>query len=328
MNGHSYQNKLLDKVIRELQTIPKRIRNSPVWCEVQDICSVLDNIVELQDICEVVEKISEVLDKICEVLDKMCLHTNPHKPRSVAIFEVFKIICEVLEKIRKTNQDYLSVRPGVSKYGCVICVPRYTHTHRMLDSHIIDTNKDQAEKLFLVFEKIGVKDARKMIAQIQRDDAEIKQLTESMKTEMVLSISGDYNISVMVPKISLEVNDPTEKLLTKPFFLEKYRYQLCLQVSIGSSGGSLSVFVHIMKGDFDSILDWPFVHKVAIKVKNQKEGDAIVHIVQPDSTGIQRPEVDQNITFGSRNFPTYSELLTAGFVRDGCISIECEVLWN
>ncbi len=198
----------------------------------------------------------------------------------------------------------------------------------------MDTNGDEAENRFLVLEKMGVKNARKKVAQIWSDDEKIKVLTkriENRKHQMEglgVSMSSDWNISVMVPKMSQEINNPTNKVFSQPFFLEKYRYKLRLQVSMDGSGGSLSVFVHIMKGDYDSILDWPFMHKIAIKVKNQKGGEDSVQIVQPESTTIKKPEADQNITFGSRNFPTYSELVTGGFVRDDSISIECEVLWN
>ena len=187
------------------------------------------------------------------------------------------------------------------------------------------------ENRFLKLENMGVKNARNMVAKIRRDNAEIKVLNkriEEKKRLMVVSISGYQSFIITVAKMSEEVNNPTKKLFSQPFFLEKYRYKLSLQVNMDGSGGSLSVFVHIMKGDFDSILKWPFMHRIAIKVKNQKEGDDSVHIVQPESTGIQKPEINQNITFGSRNFPTYSELLTGGFVRDDSISIECEVLWN
>ncbi len=185
---------------------------------------------------------------------------------------------------------------------------------------------------FLVIEKMGVKNARKMGAQIRGDGAKIKALTkriENRKHQMqglVVSMLGDPSIVVMVSTI--QVNDPTKKLFSQPFFLEKYRYKVCLQVSMDGIGGSLSVFVHIMKGDFDSILDWPFEHRIAVKVKNQQQENDIVHIVRPESTDIQKPEVDQNITFGTRNFPTYSALLTGGFVRDDSIIIECEALWN
>ncbi len=201
---------------------------------------------------------------------------------------------------------------------------------------VLSTSSTEDEDCFLLFEKMGMKNAREMVPQVQKKDAKIEVLAKQIENlrsltgdgDLDVSMLGDGSIVVILPQMHQKVNDPTKKLFSQPFFLEKYRYKVCLQVSMDGIGRSLSVFVHIMKGDFDSILDWPFVHRIAIKVKNQKEGDDIIHVVQPDPTGIQKPEVDQNITFGSRNFPTYSELYAKGFVRKDSISIEFKVLWN
>ena len=133
----------------------------------------------------------------------------------------------------------------------------------------------------MTLENIGMKDARQMLAKIQRGEAEITALTKRINNlekdllgDLGVSMLGDQNIVITIPLVGPKADNLAKGLFSQPFYLEKYRYKARLQVCMndsGEQGGSLSVFVHIIKGDFDSILDWPFIHMFAIKVKNQKK---------------------------------------------------------
>ena len=84
-----------------------------------------------------------------------------------------------------------------------------------------------------------------------------------------------------------------------PSYLEKYK--VCLQLYImGDDVGKnshMSLYLVIMKGEFDNILQWPFTHKVTFKLINQTGGRDIIDTFQPDpmSSSFRKPKSDMNI---------------------------------
>ena len=70
-------------------------------------------------------------------------------------------------------------------------------------------------------------------------------------------------------------------------------------------GTHLSLFFVVMRGEFDNILQWPFTHKVTVKLINQAGGRDIVDTFQPDpmSSSFRKPKSDVNIASGCRVLP-------------------------
>ena len=63
---------------------------------------------------------------------------------------------------------------------------------------------------------------------------------------------------------------------TSPFYIKlDQRYQMCLRIvpsGAGTGAGThLSVFLHIMKGEYDHELLWPFLGEITVQLVNQKE---------------------------------------------------------
>ena len=135
---------------------------------------------------------------------------------------------------------------------------------------------------------------KKMIRQLMQ-----KHLGES-KDEHLKMITTKYTtLEAEVNELKLAIS----KIAPKPVFIpppvmimdnfEKYRnagrvwfspafnthvggYKMCLRVSAkGQQSGKdthVSVFVNMMKGEFDSHLQWPFKGNVTVEIANQKEG--------------------------------------------------------
>ena len=61
--------------------------------------------------------------------------------------------------------------------------------------------------------------------------------------------------------------------LSKPFYTGPKGYKMCLGVFPGGNGdgkgNSISVFIHMMKGECDSELKWPFRGSVVVELLNQ-----------------------------------------------------------
>lgn len=116
-------------------------------------------------------------------------------------------------------------------------------------------------------------------------------------------------------------------ICSQPFHLEGLHYKACFQLYLNGSGigeGShMSLFLMILKGEFDEYLQWPFTHKVTFKLINQTGSADIIHTFQPDP--VMKPESDAGPGIGCLQFVSHSELKKRGYVEDNTMFIECEV---
>ena len=89
----------------------------------------------------------------------------------------------------------------------------------------------------------------------------------------------------------------------------------------------ICLFFVVMRGEFNNILQLPFVHKVTFRLINQAGGRDIVDTFQPDpmSSSFRKPKSDMNIASGCPRFVSHNELERGGFVVDDTIFIQCSV---
>ncbi|XP_015750498.1 PREDICTED: TNF receptor-associated factor 6-like [Acropora digitifera] len=64
-------------------------------------------------------------------------------------------------------------------------------------------------------------------------------------------------------------------VLSPAFYTSLYGYKLCLRINLNGVdsgvGRSIALFVHMMKGDYDSILEWPFTGRITLAILDQSE---------------------------------------------------------
>ncbi len=187
-------------------------------------------------------------------------------------------------------------------------------------------------------ERFGVKNATEKVAKIKQNGAmiralstRIKSVEEQKKDLPVLKLDDGTLIIQCIDLVSKETQ--SKILFSDPFYSEILRYKLCLEMNMvgngdqdnGDQDGHLLILVHVMKGDFDSVLEWPFVHSVTVTMRGKKEEGDIVRTYQPNQEEVPtRPTPDQDIIFGGE-FATYDQLQTGDFTRDGDIDLECRV---
>ena len=116
-----------------------------------------------------------------------------------------------------------------------------------------------------------------------------------------------------------------------PFYTGRYGYKMCLRLYILGDGVGrsthMSLFLVLMKGDFDNLLQWPFTLKVTFKLLNQSGGRDITDSFQPDplSNSFQKPTRDMNVAAGCPRFVSLRELMSGGFVVDDTVFIKAKV---
>lgn len=86
-----------------------------------------------------------------------------------------------------------------------------------------------------------------------------------------------------------------------------------------------------MKGDFDSILKWPFAKRVTLTLINQQENANDRENITATISGNQeqrvwnlRPLGEFNLGKGSPNFVSHDVLMTRGYVQDDTIFIQAK----
>ena len=170
--------------------------------------------------------------------------------------------------------------------------------------------------------------------------------TPSGETEMLTDLELRFQLhenstydGYLIWKINNFENRTNDAIIGKiralhsaPCFTEKYGYKFCLRLYVHGDGMGrgthLSLFVVIMKSEYDAILQWPFQKKIQFKLINQKDrskdhGEQMYP--SKDSSSFQKPTKDMNIASGCPLFISLDRLEPEGFLKDGNLFIEVKV---
>ncbi|XP_078350416.1 TNF receptor-associated factor 4-like isoform X1 [Oculina patagonica] len=120
-----------------------------------------------------------------------------------------------------------------------------------------------------------------------------------------------------------------------PFYTESYGYKMKVEIyPNGQSSGKnthLSVFIYVMKGEYDAILPWPFKKKVKITLIDQQEdlverqndtGQLFLGNYPQCST---RPMKEANISTGFPAFISHKKLYSRRYLVDDTVFLQVEV---
>ncbi|XP_020664835.3 TNF receptor-associated factor 1 isoform X1 [Pogona vitticeps] len=116
-----------------------------------------------------------------------------------------------------------------------------------------------------------------------------------------------------------------------PFYTSRYGYKLCMRIYLngeGSSKGSyLSVFLVLLKGDYDALLPWPFAHKMTLTLLDQNDGEHFANTIHPDPAlaSFQRPVGEMNEASGFSRFIPLTKLQSPkyAYIKEGTLFLRC-----
>ncbi len=182
------------------------------------------------------------------------------------------------------------------------------------------------------------------IATLKSSLSKLEKLVKSKHAEfedrdfrLSLIENSNYDGSMVwkIPQFSQRMSDAQSgkytSIFSLPFYTSRYGYKMCLRLYILGDGigkGSyMSLFFVVMRGEFDNILRWPFVHKVTFKLINQANNRDVVDTFQPDpmSSSFRKPKSDMNIASGCPRFVSHTDLKNNGFIVDDTVFIKCMV---
>lgn len=129
-------------------------------------------------------------------------------------------------------------------------------------------------------------------------------------------------------------DDSFVRLYSEPFFTHKYGYRLKLEVNPNGckagKGTHVSVFLHVLRGEYDSILTWPFEWKIKFILLDQKPNQKKnIKMSFPrkssDYDNFKRPTTDQNTGRGLATFVSHETLSTEHYVVKDMLFIQLEL---
>ena len=115
------------------------------------------------------------------------------------------------------------------------------------------------------------------------------------------------------------------------FYTGRYGYKMCIRAYLNGAdsgeGTHLSIFLVLMKGEHDKLLQWPFQSKVNLILIDQHHKKNLIQTFEPDplSSSFQKPKTDMNVASGFPEFADLSVLDNTSYVEDDEMFIKAVV---
>ena len=126
-----------------------------------------------------------------------------------------------------------------------------------------------------------------------------------------------------------------KQLNSQPFYTSPHKYKVKMRLDPNGYGEGknthLSVFIIIMKGEYDAILPWPFLPQVTFTLIDQQEDTSqrenVVMSFKAELTmeNFARPVGDQNMGMGFHTFVSHEKLQTRRYIVDNTIFLQVKV---
>ncbi|XP_004699923.1 TNF receptor-associated factor 5 [Echinops telfairi] len=126
----------------------------------------------------------------------------------------------------------------------------------------------------------------------------------------------------------------TVSIFSQPFYTSRCGYRLCARAYLNGDGSGksthLSLYFVVMRGEFDSLLQWPFRQRVTLMLLDQSGKKN--HIMEtfkadPNSSSFKRPDGEMNIASGCPRFVAHSTLENAKntYLKDDTLFLKVTV---
>ena len=133
-----------------------------------------------------------------------------------------------------------------------------------------------------------------------------------------------------------EATTVRHRLASTPFYTEKYGYKLRLSIVPSGNGRGknthLSVFIIVMKGEYDAILPWPFKKEVKFTLIDQQEDPGgrqnVIRRLTAENTlqsNYDRPTGRENKGRGFPEFISHDKLYSGRYIVDDTVFLQVEV---
>ena len=150
--------------------------------------------------------------------------------------------------------------------GCKVALPRKDMPAHLSDRVIAHVSLQMASQMKLE------KENEKLKEKVNEQEKEVARLTkevEGLQTLLVTFQSMIQPVQLTLGQYSRQKRKDSDWVST-PFYSHPQGYKMCLRIHangfLGGKGTHVSVYVHLMKGEFDEHLAWPFRGSIIIQL--------------------------------------------------------------
>ncbi|CAH6789680.1 Traf5 [Phodopus roborovskii] len=166
-------------------------------------------------------------------------------------------------------------------------------------------------------------------AQLNKNEERFKLLEGTCYSGKLIWKVTDYKM-----KKRKAVEGHIVSVFSQPFYTSRCGYRLCARAYLNGDGSGkgthLSLYFVVMRGEFDSLLQWPFRQRVTLMLLDQSGKKN--HIVEtfkadPNSSSFRRPDGEMNIASGCPRFVSHSTLENSKntYIKDDTLFLKVAV---
>ena len=141
-----------------------------------------------------------------------------------------------------------------------------------------------------------------------------------------------WNITDFQNRSQQAIIGKTIALQSAPCFTSKHGYKYCLRLYLNGDGMGkgthLSLYLVIMRSEYDNVLQWPFQKNFQFTLINQ-QNRLLDHVERMtpsrDSSSFKKPKKDMNIAIGCPLFLRLDRLRPEGFLKDNTLFIDVKL---
>lgn len=175
-----------------------------------------------------------------------------------------------------------------------------------------------------------LKNLQELFQSVESDLHKIQDSFQELVNEVQTLQAATYNGTFIwkIPEVTRRTKEAVSgkiiSLYSAPFYTSRFGYKLCLRVYMdgdGSGKGShLSLFITMMRGEYDALLQWPFTQMVTLLLLDQSNTTMrkqhIIQCFKPQLTSPSDSEPDMNIASGCPQFAPLSILHSSNYVQN------------
>ena len=119
------------------------------------------------------------------------------------------------------------------------------------------------------------------------------------------------------------------------FHISPYGYKLCMRIHLNGVdsgvGKQVALYVHMVQGDYDSILEWPFTGRITLSILDQTDGAGYRHhitqtMIMPNNLSSQRPITFYNQKgYGYKHFAPIEAIHEPRYVRNDTMLVRIQI---
>ena len=186
--------------------------------------------------------------------------------------------------------------------------------------------------------KRDVEDLKSKINNVEKKNEEHSKSIVDMDLKIQLqenkTIHGEiiWKIDKIDYRMRQARSGKTVALHSAPCYTKQYEYKYCSRLYLLGDGMGrstyISMFVVVMKSEFDQLLTWPMRKRITFKLINlQNEANSVIEsfVSNPRSASFQRPTNNMNVACGCPMFITIERFLSGGFIKDNCVYIKTTI---